>query len=39
VFDAGVRKGKQHKVIAVITNDPENSQVSLVVSGTVLAND
>ncbi|MGM0464356.1 MAG: DUF1573 domain-containing protein [Bacteroidota bacterium] len=39
VFDAGVRKGKQHKVITVITNDPENSQVSLVVSGTVLAND
>lgn len=39
VFDAGVRKGRQHKVITVITNDPENSQVSLVVSGTVLAND
>ena len=39
VFDAGVRKGKQHKVITVITNDPEKSQVSLVVSGTVLEND
>lgn len=36
VFDAGVRKGKQHKVITVITNDPKKSQVSLVVSGTVL---
>ncbi len=36
VFDAGARKGKQHKVITVITNDPQKSQVSLVVSGTVL---
>ncbi len=36
VFDAGARKGKQHKVITIITNDPEKSQVSLVVSGTVL---
>ena len=36
VFDAGARKGKQHKVITVITNDPKKSQVSLVVSGTVL---
>jgi len=39
VFDAGVRKGKQHKVITIITNDPKKSQVSLVVSGTVLEND
>ena len=39
VFDAGVRNGKQHKVITVITNDPKKSQVSLVVSGTVLEND
>ncbi|HKL67793.1 MAG TPA: DUF1573 domain-containing protein [Bacteroidales bacterium] len=38
VFSAGARKGKQHKVITVITNDPEKSQVSLVVSGTVLVN-
>lgn len=36
VFDAGARKGKQHKVVTVITNDPKKSQVSLVVSGTVL---
>lgn len=35
VFDAGVRKGKQHKVITVITNDPKNSQISLVVTGEV----
>jgi len=39
VFDAGVRKGKQHKVITVITNDPKKSQVSLVVNGTVLESD
>ncbi|MEA1887738.1 MAG: DUF1573 domain-containing protein [Bacteroidota bacterium] len=39
VFDAGIRKGKQHKVITVITNDPKKSQVSLVVSGMVLEND
>jgi len=39
VFDAGVRKGKQHKVITIITNDPKKSQISLVVSGTVLEND
>jgi len=39
VFDAGVRKGKQHKVITVITNDPKKSQINLVVSGTVLEND
>ena len=36
VFDAGMRKGRQHKVITVITNDPKKSQVSLVVSGIVL---
>jgi len=36
VFDAGVRSGKQHKVITVITNDPQNSQVNLVVSGDVI---
>lgn len=36
VFDAGVRSGKQHKVITVITNDPNNSQVNLVVSGEVI---
>jgi len=36
VFDAGVRSGKQHKVITVITNDPKNSQVNLVVSGEVI---
>jgi hypothetical protein len=35
-FDAGVRKGKQHKVITVITNDPKNSQIILVVSGDVI---
>lgn len=35
VFDAGARKGKQHKVITVITNDPKNSQISLIVSGEV----
>lgn len=34
-FDAGVRKGKQNKVITVITNDPKNSQISLTVSGEV----
>ncbi|HCC71639.1 MAG TPA: DUF1573 domain-containing protein [Bacteroidales bacterium] len=39
VFDAGIRKGKQHKVITVITNDPNKSQVSLVISGIVLEND
>ncbi|MBS0012160.1 MAG: DUF1573 domain-containing protein [Bacteroidales bacterium] len=39
VFDAGMRQGRQHKVITVITNDPKKSQVSLVVSGTVLVND
>lgn len=35
VFDAGVRKGKQHKVITVITNDPKKSQVNLILSGVV----
>lgn len=35
VFDAGVRKGKQHKVITVVTNDPKHSQINLVVSGEV----
>ena len=35
IFDAGVRKGKQHKVITITTNDPKNSQVNLVVSGDV----
>ncbi len=35
VFDAGARKGKQHKVVTVITNDPKNSQVNLIVSGEV----
>jgi len=39
VFDAGIRKGKQHKVVTVITNDPKKSQVSLVVSGIVLENE
>lgn len=36
VFDAGVRQGKQHKMINVITNDPKNSQVNLILSGNVL---
>lgn len=36
VFDAGVRKGRQHKVINIITNDPKNSQVNLIVSGEVV---
>lgn len=36
VFDAGVRKGRQHKVINIITNDPKNSQVNLIVSGEVI---
>ena len=35
VFDAGVRKGKQHKMINVITNDPKQSQVNLILSGDV----
>lgn len=35
VFDAGVRKGRQHKVINIITNDPKNSQINLIVSGEV----
>ncbi|MCD4770247.1 MAG: DUF1573 domain-containing protein [Bacteroidales bacterium] len=35
VFDAGARKGKQHKGITVITNDPKNSQINLIVSGEV----
>lgn len=35
VFDAGVRKGKQHKIITVITNDPKHSQVNLIISGEV----
>lgn len=35
VFDAGVRKGKQHKVVTVITNDPKHSQVNLIISGEV----
>jgi len=35
VFDAGVRKGKQHKIITVITNDPKHSQVNLILSGEV----
>ncbi len=35
VFDAGVRKGKQHKVITVITNDPKHSQINLILTGEV----
>lgn len=36
VFDAGVRKGKQHKMITVITNDPKKSQVNLILTGEVI---
>ncbi len=35
VFDAGARKGKQHKVVVVTTNDPKHSQVNLIISGEV----
>ncbi|HUS86083.1 MAG TPA: DUF1573 domain-containing protein [Bacteroidales bacterium] len=37
VFDAGIRQGNQQKVITIITNDPKQSQISLVVSGSVKA--
>ena len=36
VFDAGIRKGKQHKMITLITNDPKTSQVNLILTGEVI---
>ena len=32
-FDTAGRKGKQHKTITIITNDPNNSQITLSVTG------
>lgn len=36
VFSSGVRKGKQHKMITVITNDPLHNQINLILTGEVL---
>ncbi len=36
IFNSGSYQGKQNKVITVVTNDPKNSQISLVVTGTVV---
>jgi hypothetical protein len=35
VFKSGRRKGRQHKTITVISNDPNNSMIRLLLRGTV----
>ncbi len=37
VFNPGSRKGKQRKSIYVITNDPKNSNVRLMISGDIIS--